>query len=119
MSHYFIHYMNIFASNLLARREQKRYTQAYMAIHCGMSQPNYSDIERGKTNPSISQLKKFAEVLEISVDELISDQPIGAIDPDKPSRFLLKQGATEADKDIYIKILENRVRILLLEKDNQ
>jgi transcriptional regulator with XRE-family HTH domain len=107
--------MNVFASNLLARREEKRYTQAFMAIHCGMSQPNYSDIERGKTSPSIDQLKKFAKILKITVDELISEQQ-----PDH-SETLISQPVlqrTEADKDTYIRILENRLRALLLEKES-
>jgi transcriptional regulator with XRE-family HTH domain len=107
--------MNIFASNLLARREEKRYTQAFMAIHCGMSQPNYSDIERGKTSPSIEQLKKFAKILEITVDELISEQPASHSDTTISQPVLQR---TEADKDTYIKILENRLRALLLEKES-
>ncbi|MEO6284133.1 MAG: helix-turn-helix transcriptional regulator [Dyadobacter sp.] len=107
--------MNIFASNLLARREEKRLTQAFMAIHCGMSQPNYSDIERGKTNPSIEQLKKFAKILEITVDELISEQQMSHSETPITPPVLQR---TEADKDTYIKILENRLRALLLEKES-
>ncbi|WAC09367.1 helix-turn-helix domain-containing protein [Dyadobacter pollutisoli] len=107
--------MNVFASNLLARREEKRYTQAFMAIHSGMSQPNYSDIERGKTSPSIEQLKKFAKILEITVDELISEERTSHSDTPIPQPVLQR---TEADKDTYIKILENRLRTLLLEKEN-
>ncbi|NIJ53084.1 helix-turn-helix domain-containing protein [Dyadobacter arcticus] len=110
--------MNIFASNLLAKREEKRYTQAYMAMQCGMSQPNYSDIERGKTSPSIRQLKRFAEVLDASIDELISERPVGSIDFANPVNSFNKQHFTESDKDIYIKILENRLRVLLLEKES-
>jgi transcriptional regulator with XRE-family HTH domain len=104
---------------MLARREEKRYTQAYMALNCGMSQPNYSDIERGKTNPSISQLKRFAEVLEISVEELISNQPYHDIATGNSSSLLHKKLSTESEKDTYIKILESRLRALLLEKDAQ
>jgi transcriptional regulator with XRE-family HTH domain len=107
--------MNAFASNLLSRREEKRYTQAFMAIHCGMSQPNYSDIERGKTSPSIEQLRKFAKILDITVDELISEQQMSHSEIATIPPVLQR---TEADKDTYIRILENRLRALLLEKES-
>jgi transcriptional regulator with XRE-family HTH domain len=109
--------LNTFACNLLKFREEKRYTQSYMALHSGMSQPNYSDIERGKTNPSVSQLKRFAEVLEISVDELISESN-GMKNDAAPSFPTRKKELTETDKDIYIKILEGQLRTLLIEKDS-
>jgi transcriptional regulator with XRE-family HTH domain len=110
--------MNIFASNLLTKREEKRYTQAYMAFLSGMSQPNYSDIERGKTRPSINQLKKFSEILGISVDELISDpNQISAtvLPASTPSQEALLRRIEE--KDIYIKILESQL-INLMQKKN-
>ncbi|CAG5068229.1 hypothetical protein DYBT9623_00958 [Dyadobacter sp. CECT 9623] len=102
--------MNILASNLLTRREEKRLTQTYVALKCGMSQPNYSAIERGKTDPSISQLKKFAEVLDTTVDDLISEKP--RQNPILGHKNIL----TESDKDIYIKILENQLRALMAER---
>jgi transcriptional regulator with XRE-family HTH domain len=111
------HFMNIIASNLLQKREEKRYTQSYMAMHCHMSQPNYSDIERGKTEPSISQLKKFAEILETTVDELIFERGAETEHSDQKKRIDKKQtqpGAmTPEDKDTYIKILENQLRNVL------
>ncbi|MCE7063721.1 helix-turn-helix domain-containing protein [Dyadobacter sp. CY326] len=110
--------MNIFASNLLAKRQEKRLTQAYMAFLSGMSQPNYSDIERGKTRPSIDQLKKFSEILETTADELLSDPKqrgslrldMSTDEQNQDQSALLK--AIE-DKDIYIKILETQLVILL------
>lgn len=114
------HTMNIIASNLLAMREEKRYTQAYMAIHSNMSQPNYSDIERGKTQPSISQLKKFALILETTVDELIREEC--DLREKKKLRDFQSQAAirnpmTPQDKDFYIKLLEDQLRSILNNKE--
>jgi transcriptional regulator with XRE-family HTH domain len=109
--------LKIFASNLLARREEKRYTQSYMAFQCGMSQPNYSDIERGKTSPSISQLKRFADVLETTVDDLLTEQEISPATDSSQAVAGARRTLSEKEKDTYIKILEERIRILLQEKD--
>ena len=107
--------MNTIASNLLAKREEKRFKQSYVAEQCGMSQPNYSNIERGETSPSIDQLRKFAEVFGTTVEELIADRTgndHGNLTPLK----IHKKTLTESDKDIYIKILENQVRTLMTKK---
>ncbi len=110
--------MKIFASNLLTKREEKRYTQAYVAVLCNMSQPNYSDIERGKTSPSVSQLRKFSEIFETTIDELINEkkekkESIQSIEKIlTPSEILV----TSDTRDIYIKTLENCLRILLEKK---
>ncbi|MCF2518962.1 helix-turn-helix domain-containing protein [Dyadobacter sp. CY351] len=106
--------MNIFANNLLTKREEKRLTQAYMAFLSGMSQPNYSDIERGKTRPSIDQLKKFSEILEVSVDELISDvkaqkSPWDADVTENPKGRQSALIRAIEEKDSYIKILERQL----------
>lgn len=105
--------MNVFASNLLAQREEKRFTQAHMAFLSGMSQPNYSDIERGKTRPSIDQLKKFSEILGVAVDELITDRKQNSPPRNASTYFrnldhsaLLK---SIEDRDIYIKSLEDQL----------
>ena len=102
--------MNVLASNLLAKREEKRLTQAHMALLSGMSQPNYSDIERGKTRPSVEQLKVFSQILGTTVDELLSDpkqspcsQPTALTD-DRSA--LLK---SIENKDKYIRILESQI----------
>ncbi|SKB44896.1 Helix-turn-helix [Dyadobacter psychrophilus] len=112
---YFQHtIMNIIASNLLTKREEKRLTQAYMAFLSGMSQPNYSDIERGKTRPSIDQLKRFSEILDVSVDELISEVKKQKI-PQGRESFNVPKGRQSAllkaieERDKYIKLLEGQL----------
>ena len=115
--------MNIFASNLLARREEKRFTQAYMAIHSNMSQPNYSDIERGKTNPSILQLKRFAEILETTMDDLMFDTTSpsqkGKENQNSVVFFENSVPMKNEDKDTYIRILENQLRNFWKNKSSQ
>ncbi len=51
-------------------REQKGYSQEYMALCLGMSQNNYSKLELGKNKLTVEQLEKIAAVLEIGAKEL-------------------------------------------------
>lgn len=109
-------FAKIIGSNLLNKREEKRYTQAYMAILCEMSQPNYSDIERGKREPTISQLIKFAEIFGTTVDVLVrSHENKASVATDHPKANKL----TPSDTDTYIAILENQVRNLLQREKEQ
>ncbi len=46
-------------------------SQKEMSILIPMNQSNYSKIENGKQEPSIYQLKRISEILQVSVDELL------------------------------------------------
>ena len=57
-----------------ALREQKGYSQEYMAIQCSIEQCSYSRIESGIIKPDIYKLKIIANVLGIGLTELLGDQ---------------------------------------------
>ncbi len=50
-------------------REQKGYSQDYLALRLGMSQNNYSKLELGKNKLTVEQLERIAAVLETSPRE--------------------------------------------------
>lgn len=52
-------------------REDMDMTQKEMATLIPMNQSNYSKIERGLQEPNITQLKRIAEILNRSVDDLL------------------------------------------------
>lgn len=54
-------------------RYMKNYTQEYMADLLKVSQKTYSNFENDKTEPTLSQLEKISEELEISILELLQD----------------------------------------------
>jgi transcriptional regulator with XRE-family HTH domain len=54
-------------------RKQKGITQKVLGEMIGISNTYLSDIEIGRTNPSIKTLKKIARGLEISYVELLRD----------------------------------------------
>lgn len=61
-----------FGAKLKYYRERKNFKQEYVAHKLGMTQPNYSLIENDKQQPSINQLQKIAQLLEVSTDILLS-----------------------------------------------
>ncbi|TAG22818.1 MAG: XRE family transcriptional regulator [Cytophagia bacterium] len=58
-------------------RELKNYTQDYMAEQLGVSQNTYSRMENGQIKITIDRFQDIANILEVSIQELLSnDQPI-------------------------------------------
>ena len=49
--------------------------QVELAEKAQIAQAYLSEIENGKTEPSLSVLKRLADVLEVSVSELIGETP--------------------------------------------
>lgn len=61
-------------------RLQRGLSQENMADLLGLSTTAYGDIERGKTELTLSRLAQIADVLQSTVVELIADSP-AAIEP--------------------------------------
>lgn len=58
-------------------RTQKRYKQNEIAEQIGVSPAAVHHWETGACEPSIANLKKLAEVLDCTVDDLLKDQEAG------------------------------------------
>lgn len=56
---------------LKSLREERRYSQEYMALQLGISQNAYSRIELGITKISIERLKSLSKILGVSIHQLI------------------------------------------------
>ena len=63
-----------FGSRLRACRENKELSQEKIANLIPMNQSNYSKIERDIQEPSLFQLKRISEILEVSLDYLLDVQ---------------------------------------------
>ena len=79
-----------FGDRLRRFREEKDITQQQMAELIPMNQSNYSKIERNIQQPSLDQLIRIVEILNITLDELLG------IDPS----IYLKKKVKEIEKDI-------------------
>jgi transcriptional regulator with XRE-family HTH domain len=58
------------AKKLRELRLARGVTQAVVALNVGLGKCGYSDIERGKTFPSINSLIRLADYFEVSLDYL-------------------------------------------------
>jgi len=54
------------------KREEKNYTQEYLAYKLNISQNAYSKIELGYTKITVERLFQIAEVLEVSAADLLN-----------------------------------------------
>lgn len=63
--------MSIFSERLYNIRIKQGLTQADVAKLVPMTQSSYSRIENGFQEPNLNQLKKIAEVLNVSLDYLL------------------------------------------------
>ena len=55
-------------------REAKGITQTELAAMCGITQTMISKIEVGESNGSVTVVKKIADVLGVTTDELLADK---------------------------------------------
>lgn len=55
-------------------REQNNFSQKYMASKLGISRPTYIDIEKGKRDITLKEAGKIADILNISIDQLIHEK---------------------------------------------
>lgn len=53
-------------------RELKNLTQEYIAIELGLTQSAYSKIEKGEIDVPYSRVKRIAEILELSPQDIIT-----------------------------------------------
>lgn len=62
----------LFASNLKTCRQAKGISQEELALTAGFSRSYYTEIETGKRNPSLLNLIKIMNVLEIDANTLMN-----------------------------------------------
>ncbi len=72
----FINYLNELAmkvgQQIKKMRELRNFTQDFVAEQVGISQAAYSDIEKDKTDVSLSRLSKIAKVLDVTLADIIA-----------------------------------------------
>ena len=62
------------ADNIKYLRNMKNLSQKEVSIALAMDQPQYSRIESGKVEPTISSLEKIAKVFEVSLADLVTEK---------------------------------------------
>lgn len=62
-------------SKLAKLRKARGWSQQDLGIRAGIHGMTISEIERGATDPKASTLKRLAEVLNVTVDDLLNGDP--------------------------------------------
>ena len=57
-------------------REKMSLSQEYMARELKMSRPSFALVENGRKEPTLSQAKRLAELLDITLESLIAGEPV-------------------------------------------
>ncbi len=104
-------------------REEKRYTQQYLARQLGMTQKAYCKIENSQTQLTIAHLDKIAEVLETSINHLIGTEGVVynnyLTNSGKGDDIVLYKTPIEQFSDLYDKIIQaQREETLFLREQN-
>lgn len=60
--------------NIRKFREQKQWSQEYMAEQLGLSKNGYAKIERGESRPSLDRLEQITAVFGIGMTDLFGDE---------------------------------------------
>lgn len=67
----------MFGENLKKYRKKKRLSQENFAMELFVARQTVSKWEKGLSMPDVQMLLKIAEVLEVSVNELLNDDHAG------------------------------------------
>ena len=92
-------------------RKERGLQQKEVSVEVGIDQSNYSKIENGRREPSVTILKKLADLFEVSVDYIIEpneDLPKEVIIEDKTVNEKLRLIAQldEEDKNMVFRMID-------------
>lgn len=65
-------FLQSFGANIRRMREEKGLTQEALAFMAGFSRSYYTELELGKRNPSLLNIKKLADALNITLSSLLT-----------------------------------------------
>lgn len=109
-------------ARLKATRKELGMTLKQVALASGMSPTHISEIERGKTSPTVGALRKIAEALHKDTAFFVEDKPLPKISVVKKEdrEVVLLQG--EGDSFVTAKALTSgipagRVKVVLIDED--
>jgi transcriptional regulator with XRE-family HTH domain len=106
-------------------REMRNYSQQYMAEKLGISQPDYSNIEKGAVTLGVDRLFSIAQILGVTVNTILDfdDSKVFNIygnttEKGVISKVVFQDGISSVEKALYDKLLaEKDKRIAQLERE--
>ena len=100
--------MNV-GENIKRIREAKKLSQKEVITAIGMGAAQYSRIENGKTDPSVSTLERVAQALGVELAELFTSdsiQEVNSYDKTLMEKVRLMEGLSEDERKTIFTILD-------------
>ncbi|NRB65492.1 MAG: helix-turn-helix transcriptional regulator [Saprospiraceae bacterium] len=92
-------------------RKQKKLSQAEVAQAVGVSRDAISKYERGDIVPSVETAKKIAEVLDVSLDYLVSnEEKQTVIDNGMLQRIVEIQKLSDPERNVILSVIDAFIR---------
>jgi transcriptional regulator with XRE-family HTH domain len=93
-------------------RELRGYSQDYVAAKLEIAQNTYSKLETNQTKMTTEMLEKIAAILEVSINDILSEEPIVlnfyGINHGAQGKFDLIEHFHAGQKELYEKMLSNK-----------
>ena len=99
--------------NIKTIRELKNLTQDYVATQLKMSVPNYSNIETGKTDVTLTRLQQIANVLQIDYRQILNLDPMQLLNEENKSYGYVSNGEFREELIKQLKIKDEQISRLL------
>jgi transcriptional regulator with XRE-family HTH domain len=99
---------NKVAERIKKVREQKNYSQTYLAEKLGISQKAYSKIETGDTKLTVDYLFKISEILEVNINELLNAESLSIYNnyhTHNGKGIVVNKHTSEKVEELYEKLL--------------
>ena len=90
--------MSLISNNLKHLRKKIKLTQEQMAVQVGIKRSLLGAYEEGRADPRISNLLKFSEIFNLTVDELISSD----LTKDKNEEINAKSNTTASNSHLQV-----------------
>jgi len=103
--------INKLGERIKKAREEKNYSQQYLAQQLGISQKAYSKIENSQTNLTVSHLDKIAQVLEMSVNQLLDTEGKAVYNnynTHNGEGIVIKKESSEKLNDLYERMIKSQ-----------
>lgn len=100
-----------FAENLKRIRKEKNLSQEEVGEIMTVSRQSVSKYEQGKTYPEIEKLMLLSKEFNITIDGLISDYELNAVDEDNKSHE--KEEKTNTENDDFMSSLERSITVII------
>lgn len=99
-------------------REQKRYSQLYMANQLNISQSSYNKIENGQSQLSLDKFYQICKIFNISMDELYHLNLGSSTLKNKKSSISLKKNPNKQDLMTILSIVKEQENLIITLMDN-